>query len=74
MTINNVTASHCHLVHRSCEVAYELLVSATPRYEAVERWASAAMDAQVALRNLLDAEKTRYIAPAESLLAALRNA
>lgn len=74
MTINNVAASHCHLVHRYCEVVDELLASARRRYESVERWASAAMETQVALSKVLDKEKTRYLVPAESLIAALKAA
>jgi hypothetical protein len=73
-TINNVAAAHSHQVHRFCEVVYELLGSQTPRYNAVERWVSTAKELQAELARSLDAEKTRYVAPADSLLDALRSA
>ncbi|MBN1610025.1 MAG: hypothetical protein JW940_25590 [Polyangiaceae bacterium] len=75
MTINNVGTAQRHQLYRMCLSTHGVLSSsAENRYAVVEQWASTAVTLQSGLLAKVDPQKTRYTAPVDALLRALRAA
>jgi hypothetical protein len=75
MTINNVGTAQRHQLHRMCLSTHDVLSAAgRTRYALVQQWAATAANLQSELLGKLDPQKTRYTAPVDALLRALRAA